>query len=422
MTQMQFENVTCPHCGILCDDISIEVNGYTVKPITPLPDHCNKAYENASISNGNIPTPMVNGKPATFDEAIKKASELLSSASQPLVSGLIADVQSCREAVALTDKIHGVIDHANGTNMRPNIAVMQRHGKVKTTLAEARNRADNIIIFGSEILNRFPRFLDRILSPKETLGNNSAVNKTITIIDSQAEAQAHPFTQNNIHYLRIDAPSLDTIIQHLQRVVHTHPEQSDEHDSATQALINLYQTILDSKYTAIVWNTSLLNQKTAEHTIQSLTTTMKSIMKTHRCVGLPLGGSKGEITANQVTTWQTGVPLPVSFATGVPVHEPFLNNGAKMLRNNETDCLLWISTYSPDDIPPETDTPTIVIGHPKMSHNKNIKVFIPVGVPGIDTRGLACRTDSVATLPLQKIRSIELPAAQEVLLKITGML
>ena len=103
---------------------------------------------------------------------------------------------------ALTDKIHGVIDHANGTNMRPNIAVMQRHGKVKTTLAEARNRADNIIIFGSEILNRFPRFLDRILSPKETLGNNCAVNKKITIIDSHAETQALPFTQKNIHYLQ----------------------------------------------------------------------------------------------------------------------------------------------------------------------------------------------------------------------------
>jgi formylmethanofuran dehydrogenase subunit B len=49
----------------------------------------------------------------------------------------------------------------------------------------------------------------------------------------------------------------------------------------------------------------------------------------------------------------------------------------------------------------------------------NVAVFIPVGVPGIDTRGLACRTDSVATLPLKKIRNIDLPSASDVIEKIT---
>jgi formylmethanofuran dehydrogenase subunit B len=56
-------------------------------------------------------------------------------------------VQASRAAVALTEKTGAVIDHANSTTMRPNVAVMQRLGKVKTTLSEARNRADNVIIF-----------------------------------------------------------------------------------------------------------------------------------------------------------------------------------------------------------------------------------------------------------------------------------
>ena len=134
------------------------------------------------------------------------------------------------------------------------------------------------------------------------------------------------------------------------------------------------------------------------------------------------GGSKGEITASQVATWQTGVPLPISFTTGVPIHEPLLYNGATMLEKNEVDCLMWIATYSPDDTPPSTDAPSIVIGHPKMKLDKNIDVFIPVGIPGIDTRGLASRTDSVATLPLHKIRDSNLPTANSVLLKISEML
>ena len=419
---MQFENVTCPHCGILCDDLSIDVNGSSLKPLNVTHPSCLKGFVDASFKDNDTHSPLIDGKKVSLEDAIRKAAELLNASSQTLISGLIADVQTCREAVAIADKVSGVIDHANGTSMRPNIAVMQRHGKVKTTLAEARNRADNIIIFGSDVLNRFPRFLDRILSPKETLGTKNTINKTITIIDSQAEQTSQTFKQDNINYLQLDAPSLNAIIQTLQHIVQTDMEDNDEHDTTTQALIELHKTILSSSYTTIVWNTGLLDSASAEQAIQALTMTMKTVMKTHRCVGLPLGSSKGEITANQVTTWQTGVPLPVSFTTGIPVHEPLLYNGATMLENNEADCLMWIATYSPDDTPPNTDVPTIVIGHPKMQLNKNTAVFIPVGIPGIDTRGLACRTDSVATLPLQKIRETELPAANEVLTKISGML
>ena len=144
-------------------------------------------------------------------------------------------------------------------------------------------------------------------------------------------------------------------------------------------------------------------------------------MRTKRCVGLPLGGSKGEITANYVATWQSGVALPVAFMSGVPVHDPVRYDGMKMLANQETDCLVWIATYSSSDQPPQTEAPTIVLGHPKMKCDQ-ATVYIPTGIPGIDCRGLACRTDGVATLPLPKIRESSLPAASDILLKITQSL
>ena len=144
-------------------------------------------------------------------------------------------------------------------------------------------------------------------------------------------------------------------------------------------------------------------------------------MKDVRCVGLPLGGSKGEITASQVITWQMGVPFPVSFMNEVPEHNPVLYSGQTMLDNNEADTLVWLSTYSPNDLPPKTKARIIVVGHPKMKVPSNVDVFIPVGIPGIDHTGLACRTDSVATLPLKKIRDINLPIASNVLNQITEL-
>ena len=420
---MQFEHVTCPHCGILCDDLTIEVNDSLLKPLNVDHPQCIRGFTQASFDSANPPSAKIAGKNVSLDVAINKAVDILQSSSQPLVSGLIADVQACREAVALTEKIGGVIDHANGKFIRANIAVLQRMGKVKTTLAEARNRADHIIIFGSEVLEKFPRLLDRVLSPKKSLGTKNTTNKAITIIDSQAQQDvSKSFDQANINYLHLDAPSLESIIQNLQSVIQSPGKEREDESEVSKILKGIYQKILDSQYTTIIWNTGLLDTETAEQTVQAITLSIKTLMKEIRCVGLPLGGSKGEITASQVVTWQTGVPLPVAFMSGAPVHDPVLYDGSTMLENNEADSLVWLSTYSPDDVAPDTDIPTIVIGHPNMQVSQQTAVFIPVGVPGIDSRGLACRTDSVATLPLQKIRSNDLPIASDILNKISGML
>ena len=418
---MQFEHVACPHCGMLCDDLSVEVSESSVKPINIQHAACTRAFEQATFANNELPSATINGKKAALSDAIDKAREILSNSNQALVSGLIADVQACREAVALTEKLGGVIDHANGPYMRANIAVMQRMGKVKTTLAEVRNRADNVIIFGSEVLDRFPRLMERILMPEKSLGNENTVNKNITIIDSKAQPSSKLANHKNVNYLQLDAPNLEAIIQTFELVIQEKVE-FDTNDALAQQLLALHKTILTSQYTTIIWSSGLFNHAAAEQTVQTITQSIKSLMTQVRCVGLPLGGSKGEITASQVATWQTGVPLPVAFMTGVPIHDPLLYNGVSMIENKEADALVWLSTYSSDDTPPDTDIPTVVLGHPSMQLKDNVDVFIPVGVPGIDTRGLACRTDSVATLPLQKIRDSELPAASDVLNKITNLL
>jgi formylmethanofuran dehydrogenase subunit B len=418
---MQFENVTCPHCGLLCDDLSLDVTDLTVK-LTDSSHPCAKLFESASLESNSIPTPLISGEAVTEKQALDKAAEILGNAKQPLVSGLITDVQTCREAVAITEKLGGVIDHANGKSIRHNGAVMQRIGKVKTTLAEARNRADCVIIFGSKVTEKFPRLLERVLLPKKTLGDKNVDHKKIYILDISTDGAFKIVNdKNNITQIFFDYPLLETIVYHLQEIVYKSAKDISAINENTQSLIDLYQTILDSQYTTLIWNSSEFNQDSAEHTIQAITESIKFLMQKVRCVGLPLGGSKGEVTANHVTTWQTGVPLPVSFMSGVPVHDPVRFDGMNMLANNEADSLLWIANYHSDDEPPDTKIPTIIFGHPKMKtrmKNNNASVFIPCGIPGVDHRGLACRADNVATLPLPRIRNSNLPTASVLLHKL----
>jgi|GEM_PF-532603 len=430
---MQFKNVTCPHCGLLCDDLSVEISDLQVR-LTDANHPCQVAFTEASITDKSALSPQINNKDVTEQQALDKAAELLRSAKLPLITGLIADVQANREAVALTEKIGGVLDHANGKSIRSSLSVMQRIGEVKTTLAEVRNRADCIVIFGSGVLTKFPRFLERILKPEKTLsdnilGNKNTTQKKIFILDVSTDGNTHCETDGNISHIKLNYPRLESLVYRFQEVV-TRPkeyfiehtsETDPEHDKDTQQLFNILDTINHSQYTTIIWSTSNFNSDTAEHTVQALTESVKTLMKKVRCVALPLGGSKGEVTASHVATWQTGVPLPISFAQGTPIHNSVLYDGSTLLQNAEADCLLWIAAFNPHDAPQNFNLPTIVLGHPNMAH-ENADVFLPVGIPGIDHRGLACRTDSVATLPLPALRKSNLPAAGDLLNKLIELI
>ena len=344
---MQFDHVTCPHCGLLCDDLSVDVDELSLQLLNVDHSHCQQAYAAASFSDNNIPTPLINGETCTIEQAINKAAEILKASSQTLVNGLIADIQTCREAMALTEKVRGVIDHANGNGLRSGTAVMQRIGEVKTTLAEVRNRADCVVIIGAGVLKRFPRLVDRVLTPEKTLGNENSSKKKVFILDINADDGSSDIPGLNPTYLHLNMPLLESVVYKLQEVITKPRDCFTEIDEATQQLMDLHHTISNSDYTTFVWAGAEFNSDTAQHTIQALTETIKQIMPKQRCVGLPLGGSKGEITANQVATWQTGVALPVAFMTGIPTHDPVRYDGMRMLKNQEADCLLWIATYSP---------------------------------------------------------------------------
>ena len=420
---MQFDFITCPHCGLLCDDLSVEVNNLSVSLDADKPSTCKNHFEDASLDDGKIPTPSINGVAASTKDALQAASRILTQSKQPLISGMIGDVQTCRNAIALAEKVGGVADHANGSRMRANSATMQRLGEVKTTLAEVRNRADCVVILGSNVLNNFPRLYERILCPEKALRGESAQKKNIFVLDIDVNCDKSQQSKfKNITFLNLEASSIEEIVQRLLGIVNQKIKTANNNNYITQALSQLHQVINSSQYTTIIWSTAEFKPDTCEQTLQSITQLIKVLMSKQRVVGLTLGGSKAEITATQVSTWQTGVPLPVAFMTGAPVHDPLLFDGMKMLQNNEVDSLLWVATYSSNDTPPNTDIPTIVIGHPKMQCSSKTDVFIPAGVPGIDHRGLACRTDNVATLPLMSIRNSKLLSASEIIKQLTQLL
>jgi formylmethanofuran dehydrogenase subunit B len=103
-------NATCTFCGCVCDDIELHADGERIvkaKNACSLGDSWFKNHTAERL----YPDALIDGQPATVDEAIEAAAEHLYRADLPLVYGLSnVTCEAQREAVALAEMIGGVVD------------------------------------------------------------------------------------------------------------------------------------------------------------------------------------------------------------------------------------------------------------------------------------------------------------------------
>ncbi len=104
------KNATCTFCGCVCDDIELHADGERIlkaKNACSLGD----AWFRNHTAERLYPDALVDGEPASLDEAIERAAELLYDADMPLVYGLSnITCEAQREAIALAELIGGVVD------------------------------------------------------------------------------------------------------------------------------------------------------------------------------------------------------------------------------------------------------------------------------------------------------------------------
>ena len=122
------------------------------------------------------------------------------------------------------------------------------------------------------------------------------------------------------------------------------------------------------------------------------------------------------MSAMQVSTWLSGFPLRVSYASGAPSYDPRGNSLEALIARGEIDCLVWIDAFGRSKPPVvAADIPLIFIGHPRLAKTARADVIIPVGLPGIHHKARLVRTDSAVTVPLDKLYSSKLPSVQAVI-------
>lgn len=415
------EAITCPACGLLCDDIEIRRDAANQVKVNK--NACQKSIQFFERSPQSA-TPRIKGQSVSLAEAVKRAAELLKTANQPLFAGLGTEVQGMRSVLSLADKVGATLDHMNNYSSLRNTLVVQNSGWQVTTLTEVRNRVDLLVVVGTDIVSHNPRFFERNIWNKESMFGQDTASREVVYLGGQninTQAGVSPNGKQPT-VLPCDLNRLPEVVATINAIV------SGKKLAVTEVagikltdLENLAEKLKAAKYSVVTWVSSDLNITHAELTVQSITELVIKLNAKTRSSGLPLGGSEGDYSVNQASTWTSGYPTRNRFTRKHPEYDPYQFSSDKMLANGEADALLWISSFNPDKTPPAVNIPTIVIGHANMVA-KDADVFIPVGTPGIDHKGTMFRIDSSVSLPLSQLRSSELPSLSEVIAAIEAAL
>lgn len=409
-----FTNVPCPFCGMLCDDLEVaRSDAGTLKVVK---NGCPKSSGGFARSVSGA-KPQIAGRDVELGEAIQKVSEMVRAAKQPLYSGSSTDVDGMRAIMALADRSGGTVDHALSAALERNLSVVQSAGWIMSTLTEVRNRADVIVIVGTDVQKLHPRFFERIVCPQDSMFDTTPEKRTIVFIGEGLDTSGAVGPRiGDVITLPCPINQIGDVLSVLRARLRGFPVSGQDVSgialSDIEALAGLLQ---EAHYSVLVWSPVAFDFANGHLAVHTISEVVKDLNTTTRAAGLTLGGNDGLTTASSLCSWQSGFPLRVSYATGKPDYDPALYSVDRMVADGEGDLLIWVASISTQLTPPETNIPTVVLGTPGLQMKRQPEVFIPVGTPGVDHVGRLIRVDSVVSLPMQDLQRSELPRVADVL-------
>ncbi len=445
-----YDNVTCPFCGLLCDDLQVTRTGSTLK----VSNGCPRAT--AGFQRPLPPAkPLVRDREVSFEEAVKAAAGLIRAAKLPLYGGMASDVGGARAVLSIADRTCGVLDHALSEGQYRNFRVVQTSGWIMSTLTEVRNRADLLLIVGTDVHKLHGRFFDRIVTNPHSMFEGVADKRTVVFIgeglDTSAAVGPRIDEVITLPVAKDRIPEVLAAISARVRGFAVPPPESPEAPPAKRG--GLFSSLISgakssaptapahqiagvpfaaidavaekckaAKYGVMVWAPPALSMPQADLTVHLMTEVVRELNLHTRFAGLSLGGNEGAPSAASTCTWQTGFPLRVSFANGKPEYDSYRYNVSRMITEGEGDLLLWVASIGTDIGLPQTKLPTIVLGTPGVRMAQPPTVYIPVGTPGIDHTGQMVRCDNVVSLPMKNLGRSQMPSAAAVLAAIEAAL
>ena len=320
----------------------------------------------------------IDGAPASLDEAAAAAARLLARSRQPLIAGLGADIDGARAAIALAERVGGVIEHMHSAALLRDLDCLRETGVMLTTPGEARVRADVVLLVGDGLTEAWPAS-ERAAVARRRRGRKAWTSqRRIVWLAPHADATIPGF-DGDIEIVAAGlGATLAANLAALRARVKGRPVAQTQ--LPLSALDTLAGAVKGARFGVAVWTARSLGALE----IEMLHGLVRDLNDTTRFSTLPLPAPDNGAGVLAACGWITGFPMRTGFGAGVPIHDPWRFDAERLVASGETDCVLWISAFGAAPPAWRSAVNVIALCERTAQFAKAPNVRIAVGRPGVD--------------------------------------
>jgi formylmethanofuran dehydrogenase subunit B len=336
---------------------------------------------------GTEASASIDGEPALLEDAAEAAAQLLARSGQPLIAGLGADIEGARAAIALAERVGGVVEHMHSAALMRDLDCLRETGVMLTTPGEARVRADILLLVGDALLETWPALIERLLR-LPARPDDVEVPRRILWLAPEADATVPGFGGD----ISVIAAGLGTTLAAnlgaLRARVKGRPVVGAEIPLPT--LDALAAVLKSARFGVAVWTAARLGALELE----MLNGLVRDMNETTRFSTLPLAAPDNGAGVLAACAWMTGFPMRTGFGAGSPLHDPWRFDAERLVASGETDCALWISAFGAPSPAWRRVRNFIALCDRASRFDEEPNVRIVVGRPGVDHDGVVHSSDT----------------------------
>jgi formylmethanofuran dehydrogenase subunit B len=379
-----------------------------------------KAFFLGHSQHSDRPTALVDGRPATLDEAVEAAAEFLTGARYPLIYGLSSTTcEAQRQAVALAETLGGCIDCCTSVCHGPSGMALQGIGEPTCTLGEVKNRADLVIYWGSNPAESHPRHMARYaVTAKGMFVPRGRKDRTVVLVD----VRPTPGARAADIFLQVRPGKDFEVLWVLRALVGNQviDEAALAGTGVTLAqLTDLAERMKDCRFGILFVGQGLTQSRGKHLNTSAAVLLVRDLNAVTKFALMPMRGHGNVTGVDNVLAWQTGYPFAVNFSVGYPRFNPGEFTVVDVLARGEADAALVVAADPVASLPRRAwqrlaEIPTVALDTHESETTRIARVAFTTATSGIGAEGTIYRMDNVP-LRLRQVLPSPYPSDEEVL-------
>ena len=415
------ENATCTFCGCVCDDMMLTVDTKE-KRITKAKNACvlGRAWFAEHCIEEDAPPALIDGKPATVEDAVEEAAQTLVKARFPITYGLSdTTCEAQRQAVAIADLLRGCIDTTTSVCHGPTGLAFQGVGESTMTLGEVKNRADLVIYWGGNPAESHPRHFGRYaVTAKGMFTPQGKKDRTVVVVDVRRTPSAPAANQ----FIQVK-PGRDFELLWALRALVKNRKVNPDVEAITGVSVETMEALVEKmktcRYGALFLGMGLTMTRGRHFNSGAALALATDLNEYTHFVAKPVRGHGNVTGADNVMSWQTGYPFGVNYSRGFPRFNPGEFTTVDTLARRDADAALIIASDPASNFPQAAvehlrSIPVIALDTKSTHTSRLAHVAFRTATYGINTAGTVYRMDDVP-ITLRKAFESPFPTDEEIL-------